>query len=301
MMLEDILSPVPARLASPARSVSLDALAGLWFRQIIRVSVTRPAQHDDAMALINRIRGALGSGLMKGASAEAIAGRPCCFEPPCAFDILFREQIRVGGHGLPKPFVISLDIHRNRFIINLTLFGFACDWVESVRDRLIAALVHDVIWLENGRRQTVEIESCTVETLEGVPVPESPERATLDFITPLDATGMDLVETPSTVIARLARRIDGLARWMDAAIDVRWDGISGCWKSADYAFGALVEGRAERGSRRQQKAFANPVSQPVLHISGDLAPLCAILAIGATCHAGRGAVSGFGRFALDWH
>ena len=60
--------------------------------------------------LMNRVRRAPGRMLMTGASAEAIAGKPCPWQPPCALDLLFREHARIGGrHGIPKAWVLAFD------------------------------------------------------------------------------------------------------------------------------------------------------------------------------------------------
>lgn len=291
--------PVAQRLATAANAVALIDLGGRWFHQVIVVSLDRPALHDPPVAILNRIRGALGDGLKRSASAAAIRGEPCTFDPPSAFDILFREQLRIAGrHGVPKPFVLAMDMTRNTFEVRLTLFGFACDWLEAVRERLIEALAERVRWSGTAENVGSRIRSCHVLSSEAMAMPETPDQVVIEFETPFDATGTDFLEEPSTLIGRLARRIDGLSRWMDTRLEVNWDEHASAWKRA--AFGVDIEehGIAERGSRRQMRAIRNPVMKASVYVAGDLKPFWPLLMIGQTCHVGRGAVSGFGRYRL---
>lgn len=291
--------PVAARLAGPAAAVPLAALPGLWFHQVIAVTVERPARHDPPLMLLNRVRGAWGEGLKRSASPAALAGRPCSFDPPSAFDVFFREQLRIdGGHGVPKPYVLAMDVHRSTIEIRLAIFGFACGWIEAARDRLAEALAHAVITDEMTRTRGFALRSVRILTCESLSGMPPPEAAALDFLTPLDDPDMDFVDGPWRLIGRLARRVDGMARWMDCAIDADWPALAAAWKAADYGLAAAERGLSRRGSRRQGRAFENPVILPQLVISGDLAPFWPLLVIGQTTHAGRGAVAGLGRYVL---
>lgn len=291
-------SPLVARLRAPALALSLEGLAARWFRQEIVVTIDRPERHDAPLPLLNRIRGAFGEGLKHSASAEAIAGLPCAFDPPCALDVLFREQLRLGGHGLPKPYVLALDLRRRRIDVTLTLFGFACDWAMTARDSLVQALAQRVIWVEGEKPARAVVRSADIVTHESVFLPPPPAAATLDFLTPFDATGTDFLDHPPTLVARLARRIDGLARWMDARLDLRWEDYAAAWNGLRFSIDDFEPLEAERGSRRQRKVFRNPVIGSRMTIDGDLGPVWPFLALGETCHVGRGAVAGYGRYRL---
>lgn len=70
------------------------------------------------------------------------------------------------------------------------------------------------------------------------------------------------------------------------------------WSEARYEFDQLEFGTAVRGSRRQRKAFENPIAMPRLIIAGDLELFWPLLVIGERCHVGRGAVAGHGRYRL---
>lgn len=288
---------IARRLAAPADRPDLGALAARWFHQVIIVRTARPPDMP-VLTLLNRVRGAWGGRLMAGASASALAGRPCSFEPPCALDVFLREQLRLDGgrHGLPKPYVIGADLHRRHLDLRLTLFGFSCDWLPAAREALVAALAHDVD-LAGGRRG-LTVEGVDLATVEGLALPPAPRFAALDFATPFDATGADVFEAPWTLVARLARRVDGLARWMDAEPDCDWPALAQAWRGIAYGGAHLAQTDARRASRRQDRRFANPVVEGVVTLEGDLAALWPLLVIGQTCHVGRGATAGQGRYRL---
>lgn len=121
----------------------------------------------------------------------------------------------------------------------------------------------------------------------------------LVFATPVDASGANPLDQPSTLIARLARRIDGLARWQDAALDVRWDDVRQVWESLNYDESGLVPVLPDRASRRQERRIVNEAVVGELIIAGNIAPIWPFLVIGETCHVGRGAVTGMGRLRLE--
>lgn len=286
------------RLLSPATRLPLAALGQAWFHQVVVCRIDRPRRHDEPLTLLNRIRGAWGESLKRGASAAAIGGRPCDFDPPSSFDVFFREQARIGGrHGLPKPYVFVLDVRRNELEIRLSVFGFACDWIAVARERLVEAVAH-VRWTSDGYGEPVRVRSCALLTAPAMAISAAPGEVVLDFLTPFDATGEDVAQQPWSVVARLARRVDGLARWMDVGVEADWQEIAGHWRGLDFAWDAFERGEHLRGSRRQQRVFANPVGQASLRIAGDLAPVWPVLFLGQTCHVGRGAVAGQGRYRL---
>jgi hypothetical protein len=59
------------------------------------------------------------------------------------------------------------------------------------------------------------------------------------FLMPVNAEGDDPFERPSTLLARLARRVEGLARWQDAAIAADWPALAAAWREASYGLGQL--------------------------------------------------------------
>lgn len=253
------------------------------------------------MRLLSKVRGALGDALMTGASEQAIAGKPCPWTPPCALDVLFREQARVGRHGIPKPFVLSAMRARNDLVVRLTLFGFACEWTHVVAERLSEALRHKVRWGDVAKGLFLPkptIGALDVRTIEGLALQPAPGGVRLEFATPFDADGEDARDTPSTVIARLARRIDGLARWQDASIVPSLGELAPVWTGLEYQTEFRQAGPVSRGSRRQDRWISNATLTGSVEITGDLLPVWPLIRIGETCHAGRGAVIGLGRYGV---
>ena len=294
--------PIAARLAEPAGDVGLEDLASRWFHQVVIVEVSRPRRMDALPDVLTRLRGALGNVLLPLASNEARDGKPCAYDPPSALDVFFREQLRIAGrHGIPKPFVLAMDAGQRTLVIRLTIFGFACDWTLTMRDALLAAIAL-VEWTKDARplaAETLTVRSCKIITAPGIDVPPSPDAVDLVFETPVDASASDLLLFPSTVVARLARRIDGLSRWMDLSLDVFWDEAVLIWETLDYSWSDVEKGTSTRGSRRQQRGYEYPVISGRLRIAGNLAPLWPMLLIGQTSHAGRGATAGLGRYRLE--
>jgi hypothetical protein len=296
---------IAKRLLNPERRVPLEELAGTWSAATIEATVAGHGALADDLALMNRIRGALGRVLMQGASRDAIAGKPCSWRPPCALDVLFREQARLGKHGIPKPWVLALDRRGFDLIVRITLVGFALEWAGAVAQALAAALQHNIDWKGHGTAHEVflpkpHIDRLEVQGLNGVMLPRPRTSATLDFVTPLDAAGDDPLDRSATVIGRLARRLDLLARWMDIQIDADWEKLSQVWNDLDFDAASLSR-RAplDRQSGRERHKFKVELVQGSLGIAGNLEPIWPIIALGQMCHVGRKATAGLGRYALS--
>lgn len=75
-------------------------------------------------ATLHRFRGALGRFLAQSASAQSLAGHPCVFDPPCAFDVFHNAQGEMSpGRAMPKPFVIRADAVGDDLALTVRLFG----------------------------------------------------------------------------------------------------------------------------------------------------------------------------------
>lgn len=298
---EQEFSAIGRRLLAPARQVSLDELRAIWFQARISIRVAGYAALAHDLVLLRRIRGALGRVLMEGASAEALAGHPCPWQPPCALEVLFREQGRAGSHGIPKPFVLAAERRGPDLVVSLTLFGLASDWAGAVGHALASALRHRIDW--RGQRNDLflpkpEISALVVRSWDGLDCGASPRGVEMEFLTPVNAEGDDPLERPGTIIARLARRLDGLARWQDATVVADWRGLASRWDAADYDVRGLVRGRVVRRSGRSLADFTAQLVSGSLRIEVLPEDLWPILAIGREIHVGKGANAGFGRFAL---
>jgi hypothetical protein len=274
----------------------------------VRAVVTGVGGLADSLVLLNRVRGAVGQQLMLGASAQALAEQPCPWSPPCALDVLFREQMRQGKHGLPKPFVVSLDSNGADLLVCLTLFGFAIDWAAVAAHALATALTHHIDWQAVAEGRFVPQAAIAGLDISPAPPPSvgdghadgrAPDSACLHFITPFDTTGDDPFDRPATVIGRLARRVDLMARWMGVEVLADWPALAALWHELDYDVRQLYRPRPlNRLSGRGKQAFDQPLAHGALLITGPLAPLWPILLLGQSTHLGRGATNGLGRYRL---
>lgn len=290
------------RLAHPSSALGLEALAASWswVRLTGRVRGHGHLAHD--MTLLRRVRGGLGRVLMRGASAEALAGHPCPWDPPCALDVFFREQGRTGAHGIPKPYVLWTDRHGEDLIVGMSLFGMAMDWAPVVALALPEVLRHGIDWGELSRGRFVPRPTIDAVSLaEGGALPmvgDSTSGVSLRFLTPMNAEGDDPLDRPSTVMARLARRIEGMARWQDAALQVDWQALGQVWLALDYDTASLVAGRMPRRSGQAARRFAVETVEGALLVADLPASLAPLLRIGTVIHVGKGASEGYGRFRV---
>ena len=290
-------SALARRLATPERSLTLDALAADWFVQSIEARMPLLGALAGRTDVLPRVRGAWGRRLMVGASAEALAGKPCPFDPPCALDVFFREQGRQGGHGLSKPYVLEADRDGPDLIVRLKVFGIASTWTSTAADRLVEALTDHVDWKAlggpAGKRRVVDLK---VGTVHGVDLRPTPTSCRLRLLTPVDDDRATLREEPWGLVARIATRVSSMARWHDADLDVSWDGLSRTWKDLDYDLSSCFSGSVGRASRG--RIFTENTLQGDALIHGDLAPVWPLLVLGETLGVGRGAVHGLGRVQL---
>ncbi len=289
-------------LSAPVERIPLAALADRWQTARLEARLAGYGALADDLVLMNRVRGAFGRRLMDGASDEAIAGKPCPWHPPSALDVLFREQMRVGRHGLPKPLALALDRRERDLVVRLTLFGLAIDWAAAAMQAMVSALRHDIDWRSraDGRfLPKLDIVDCMILPAGLHPsAPRSP--VVLRFVTPLDSSGDDPLERPATVVGRLARRVDLMARWMGVELDADWPALSRVWLGLDYNADRLARAAAlARHSSRTGQSFRQSLVAGELAIVGALETIWPLLAAGESCHVGRGATQGLGRYVLE--
>ncbi|MCF6344389.1 MAG: hypothetical protein L3J15_06945 [Devosiaceae bacterium] len=299
---ENKLSPLQQRVDEPARFIGLEELAATWFSQTIEIKIFGYGELLNNKDLLPFIRRAWGSELVRGASSEAINEAPCPWTPPCALDVFFREQMRYGKHGIPKPYVFAADKKEQNLVVKLNIFGFANDWLPVAVELLVQTLRERVSWGKLARGEFLpkfEITQLRTSTIEGFDVVDTPDMVEISFITPLDSAGnSDLIDEPHSFIGRLARRIDGLARWQDAKLEADWFALSEQWKGLKYWSEELTSDYTKRWSHRQNANLVNDAVSGKLMIAGNLAPILPLLIIGQNCHAGRGAVTGQGRYNI---
>lgn len=288
---------VGERLAHPAHLIPLADLPARWLHHRVRVvaavpaGVAAPALAADP-GMPGRVRGAWGRRLMETASGEALAGQPCPWVPPCAYDALFRERRLLPGLEMPKPFVFAVDAPGPRLLaVTMTLFGFSGHWLDAGTEALVAGL-RGGLGLEPLDR--------TVERIGGIPLPPVPPRAGLEFHTPLSLRREGrMAPVGPTLLSSLGNRVSALSRWQDARSDADWLGLKQHAATLDFDAGGMAPVRWQRASARQGgRTVPMEGLAGTLWIAGDLAPVWPLLVLGTTTHAGSHAALGLGRYRL---
>lgn len=303
-------SPLAHRLLTPVETVDPAALAARWFHQHIDVAIAGAASLAADLALPVRVRGAWGQELMRAASPEALADRPCPWDPPCALDALFREQGRLTPRlALPRPYVFSVCTSESKTELNirLSLFGFATDWTDAAAEALTAAL-RGGDPLRIGRTSSnpgdVRLPPIhrSIRTVESCPIPADSGLVVLNFRTPLALrSGGDTYRpTARPLVTSLGNRLSGLARWLDCRLETDWPALAAHAETLVCNAEAMTEAVWQRRSGRQDGRLI-PVHGWCgrLILQGDLAPVLPLLVLGATCHAGSHAAHGLGAYELE--
>lgn len=291
------------RLLSPTEQITLPELAERWFASKIELVIAGYGKLAADPGLPGRLRGALGTALAAGASAESLAGAPCPFDPPCAFEALFRKQGRMmAGLDLPSPWVIGALPRRGDLVVTLSLFGFANDWAPAAAEALTRTVTELVDWkgCTTLFLPKLAITRRSIRAAQGVR-PTERDRVVLDLVSPVTLTGHSPLERPASLITGLAARISGLARWHDVAVDVctDWKALKERARGLEYSFEDIETVRWTRGSRRQDRAIPMSGTLGCLMIAGDLGQdIAALIALGATCHMGADVALGCGRYRI---
>jgi hypothetical protein len=175
-------------------------------------------------SLGNKIRGALGTVLLRSASAAARERRPCDWDETCDLEMFFgrRKTVLLGSHAseLAKPFVLSAHgLPNGELRIVLRLFGLACDRANAMADALVAALREHVHWSDLARDcggflpRLIDPENVAITAIGALGVTEPPPAAILIFHTPIDVERANPQAKPQQVIVRLMRRLALLTPW----------------------------------------------------------------------------------------
>ena len=298
---------IRARLIAPEAEATVEELAACWFAETIELTIEGYGKLASDPGLPGRIRGAFGEALMAGASAEALAGKPCIFDPPSAFEVLFRKQGRMTKeYEFPSPWVMGVSAKGSSLLLNLTLFGFASDWMPAAAEALTRAATELTDW--KGRTglflPPLKLTSRITRHTRGVSYPAAPPGVEIAFLSPLAMSGHDPRQQPVSLLTGLGARLSGLARWHGLSLDMG-DVCKSIKRAANqfhYVFEEVEEAGWNRGSERQNRRI--PMRGIVCHleIRGELAPAAAVLALGETCHMGADVAFGCGRYRiLSWH
>lgn len=292
-------SPLEQRVRSPYRQLTLSELAGQWFHALVAVRASGAGVLAHNPRAPGWVRGAWGEQLKQTASAEAIAGQPCTWQPPCSLDVFFRRQGHVTpGLEIAKPYTVGLAADDGDLIVELRVFGFATDWLESAADALVRALRQGIRAPDGSQGLTVADRQTQV--FEGLEIPPAAPRLALEFQTPL-ALRRDEPSAPlmPSLIASLGNRVSSLARWQDAAIAADWPAIKATAQAlASHEQFEPYAGHDRSSARQQGRRIPVEGQRGTLRLAGDLDPLLPLLAIGQTCHAGSHAALGQGRYRI---
>lgn len=286
-----------ARLAEPVAWLDFSRLTRHWRHVVVSVEATRPRLLDDGPGLAGRIRGAWGWALTDLARLrEGELG-------PSAYDVFFREQAFWAPRmTVPKPFVLAAGCSGGRLCVRLTLFGFAGFWALEAMQGLVAALRQGIVLDHQARvRAPVEPEMVTVERFEGIGTVPIVDHVGLQFETPYAIESRHgLLSSGPSVLATLANRVSGLARWQDLGIDDAFGRLREAMETLDYDLTGL---RPVTWERRSSSDPRRPIPMRGLvgtvAISGDLGPLAPLLSLAPSCHIGTNITLGCGRVRLS--
>lgn len=291
-----------AYLSEAAKTpADLEQLAGQWRMARISLRIPNMSALGEDQNLIGKVRGAWGRALAQSASAAALAGRPCDWTAPCAYDLFFNAHGGVlNGVSLPKPFVMAADPDGADLILTITLFGLAVNWAGEAAEAMVRAL-RGGLDLRGDRKLVLEVSDRDIGLSIGQTLPGPMAGAVARFITPLQMReGADLHVKPGSLLKSLALRLSGLARWQGANLTLDLEALK--------ADAAELDARSVWQDDRVQMWTRGSVAQgrkiPVAGMTGALVlpPLGAqgagILSMGCHTHAGSKLSIGMGRYIL---
>ena len=296
------LPPLASALARPTQVDTYASLASGWhdMRACLRFEGAAPALQA-VPGFGNHFRRSLFGALAAGASVEARSGLPCLWDPPCTLDVFGREQLRNDdGDGVPKPFALHLRTDQGDLIVELTVFGMACDWFHAVAEALAIGALSVLPWEKASLTRVKSPPRLTQRLTSGVsgiaahPAPGS-VRLRIE-------TGLDRFKsgdaTPEKMLAAALRRVDAVSRWQGLSIDPDTGRhMTTLLKQMRIDETALTPAVIEMPNRHSTRKFHVFQGELVLHDPPeDLLPA---LMITERCHIGRGSVWGLGRISLE--
>ena len=304
--LEGEFGTLGSALRMPDSAIDLAGLAAAVRLRHLTFRLSGLAAHAGDPGLAGRIRGAFGKVLMASASPESLAGAPCPWTPPCAFEALFRKQGRMtAGIDFPSPWLIALDPVKGDLLVKLTLFGLACEWAPAAAEAMTEALVEHVDWagatgLFVPKRQIISRRLNAVDglTLEDHAV----KNVSLDFISPLVISNIDPSEDPIPAFTGFGHRLEGIARWHALTLQgINWNHLASDIRRCGFEWQEVVPVVWPRGSKRQNRIIGMDGVVGTMTISGDpnIAPdVCALLRLGEAFHVGADIAFGCGRYSM---
>lgn len=281
--------------------VSLEQLAAQWQMARISLRIPQAAAFCSDQNLLGKVRGAWGRALAQSASAAALAGQPCDWAAPCAYDLFFNTHGGIlNGVSLPKPFVMATDPDSADLILTITLFGLASNWAGEAAEAMVRAL-RGGLDLRGDRKQLLDVTDRDIGLSIGQTLPGPMAGAIAQFLTPFQMReGADLHVKPGSLLKSLALRLSGLARWQGGSLALDLEALKAEAEDLD-ARSVWQDDRVQmwmRGSVAQGRKI------PVAGLTGALvlpplsAQVAGILSMGCHTHAGSKLSIGMGRYVL---
>lgn len=295
------LTGLSATLAAP-QPVDLATLAEAWYDQDITLTLVGPGRRappDLAGHLRRSFLGAMGP----AASGAARAGLPCTWDPPCALDVFCREQLRLAGDGLPKPYVLALEPLGEDLLVTLRVFGMANDWAMAAAEALAAGVSGILPWARVVPGLSTAPVVADRRISPGPPLPPVPEGpVVLRLMSPLDISGGnprgEAADPAARLVARMVRRVDAMARWQGMSLtEAATRDLTAAAHGLRTAASGLQDGRHASPNRKGQ-VRNDPVMTGWLRIARIPAPLWPILHLATRTHIGRHATEGLGAFRI---
>jgi hypothetical protein len=292
------------RLLQPRSRGNIGDLHAAWFETVIRCRIPDYGKLVHDLGLVGRIRGAFGEVLKQSASPESVAGEPCPWTPPCAFEALFRKQGRMEpGLDFPSPWVIALDCVGSDLLVSLSLFGFSCDWAAAAADALVQALTKGVNWVPKRDFfvPAVRVTERQIETVSPPSLTDTVGQVEVCFITPVVLSSSSVFEKPNSLITTLSAKLAGLGRWHDLEIVNNREALRMAATALVYSWTEVESLSWTRGSKRQDRAVPMKGLRGKLCMEADqnaLSIVLPILNLGTRCFAGADVAFGCGRFEI---
>ena len=294
-------------LVHPPEKAGVHDIFSCWQQRDILIEIPIEAipfqlERSEFHALPGRIRGALGQKLMEGASAQALSGGECPWNPPCALDVFFRCQFKMtGGLELPRPFNISVVCEDNSYFVKLSLFGEAVQYVEVMAECLTASLKRGVFF-ENRGITPLTVANRLIIDAPLYYVDDLPFSAAMNFLSPFcQRNNNELEIKPDSLLVGLLGRIKGIALWHGIEFDIIWKNAKAKFRDVQWDTSHLLHVKWQRYSSRQigRTIPMEGMIGPLL-MRGDLRSIIPILLIGERIGVGAHTAHGMGQYFIEF-
>lgn len=298
---------IGARLRAPREVLDLEAFAAGLRCATLTWRMAGWSKLVGDHGLPGRLRGTFGNVLAEAASSEALDGHPCRWHPPCTFEALFRKQGRLtAGTDFPSPWLIGCDARRGDLDVSLVLFGMAMEWLPAAAEAFSTSLRRVDRLSPKGpfvsEARILERRLSVGEQAMEVPPPG--RAMILDTLSPFVSSGDGAASDPVALFTTLGRRLEGMARWQEATLDVDFRAVADDLRAADWRWSACEEVRWWRGSRRQggrAVPMAGVVGRLAVAADADrLQRLVPLFRLAEIVRVGADIAFGCGRFRLSF-